>query len=317
MIPMSTPTLTRRFPAPAPGNSLADRHPDLSSSWDSEANGTLRPEEVTHGSGRTVAWMCETHGSYRLQVGQRAAGRGCPTCGWLKLRAPRHGKSLAEAFPEVAALWDYEANYPLTPADVAPRSNRKAFFRCPEGHPSAEAYISNRTAGNGCLDCGNLRGALITSARAAAERPLATVKPDIAAEWNTGLNPIGPDRISHSSQVLAWWNCARSAGHPPYQARVSSRQPGRGCPECARISRADAIRYKGPKPGQSLAELRPEIAADWDTELNALTAADVSAQSHRKIHWVCAAGHRKLQQVSVRTAGPGCPVCRATARAVR
>ena len=309
MIRMSPTATTVRHHAPKPGNSFADRHPALSSSWDAETNGTLGPEDVTHGSGRIVAWICESHGSYDLQVCQRAAGRGCPTCGRLRLQAPRHGKSLAEAFPDVAALWDYEANHPLTPADVAPRSNRKAFFRCPEGHPSAEAFISNRTAGNGCLDCGNVRSGMAKSVRAAAERSLVTIRPDIAAEWNTELNTIGPDQVSPSSRAVAWWNCTRGSGHPPYQARVEARQPGRGCPECARISRADAIRYKGPEAGRSLAELRPEIAADWDTDLNTLTAAGVAPYSRTTAHWVCASGHRSEERIDRRTANGGCRAC--------
>lgn len=302
---------------PTPGRSLAEKFPDYASEWNPEGNGTLRPEDVTYGSGMVASWTCPAgHDSYLLKVCHRTSRKhGCPKCGRAYLSAPKKGKTLAEAFPAIAAEWDYERNFPLTPSDVAPRSNKKAFFICPEGHGSTESYISNRTAGNGCPGCGRKRTDIAKTTRALARNTLARANPVLAGEWNTELNAINPADVSPGSPKNAWWNC--SAGHDPFLAQIASRHRGTGCPSCANIRRAAAIRYKGPRPGTSLADKRPDLIPEWDTERNTLTPAEVSFSSHKMVHWICADGHRYERSVAHRTAVATCPVGRAERAAER
>jgi hypothetical protein len=301
--------------APAPGRSLAERFPAFAAEWDVEANGDLRPEDVSYGSDRLVSWLCpKGHDPYAMKVGHRTSrNRGCPVCGRAKIHAPKKGKTLAEAFPDIAAEWDYEKNHPLTPADVAPRSNKKAWFICPQGHGSTESYISNRTAGNGCPDCGRLRGGQANSTRAKARGTLAELHPELVPEWNTELNDFGPEDVSPGSPRKVWWNCP--AGHEPFLSQVARRHKGQSCPACANIRRAAAISYKGPKPGTSLADKRPDLVPFWDTERNTLTPFDVSVSSHQVVHWVCPDGHRFERPVIRRTTSNVCPVERDERRA--
>ncbi|MET4144023.1 zinc-ribbon domain-containing protein [Arthrobacter sp. UYCo732] len=310
------PGATRRK-APAAGRSLTEKFPKIAAEWDADGNGALRPEDVSYGSDLMASWLCPAgHGPYLRKISLRTGrNRGCPVCAKATLLRPRNGKTLAEAFPKVAADWDYEANHPLTPSDVAARSNRKAFFICPKGHGSTESYISNRTAGNGCPECGKQRQSAAQSARAVAKATLAGAKPELAAEWNRDLNELTPDEVSPSSLVQAWWNCP--VGHEPYKAAVGRRTVGRGCPECARTNRAEAIRYKGPKPGTSLADKRPDLIPEWDTERNTITPADVAPNSRKVVHWICPDGHRYESSVVRRTATTTCPVERAERRDAR
>ncbi|HEX9227994.1 MAG TPA: zinc-ribbon domain-containing protein, partial [Arthrobacter sp.] len=97
------------------------------------------------------------------------------------LSVPKAGRSLAERFPDIAATWDYERNHPITPSNVTARSNRKAWFICPE-HGSWEAYISNRTAGNGCRPCGRMAIGRAHRQQAVARGTLADLRPDVAAQ---------------------------------------------------------------------------------------------------------------------------------------
>lgn len=232
---------TKRPMTPSPGRALADRFPAISSEWDPAGNGTFTPRDVTYGSGLVVSWICPAgHDPYLRPVFHRTTlSRGCPACGTAKLCSPKKGKTLAEAFPEIAAQWDYEANYPLTPHDVAPRSNKKAFFICPVGHGTTESYISNRTAGNGCPECGQLRGAAATAARALAKGSLAERNPVLASQWNVELNDVTADDVSCGSPARFWWNC--SQGHQPFLAPVSQRHRGHGCPVCGNARRAAAL----------------------------------------------------------------------------
>ncbi|WP_422759077.1 zinc-ribbon domain-containing protein [Paenarthrobacter sp. C1] len=308
---------TARPMTPAPGQSLAEKFPAFAAEWDTTANGDLTPNDVSYGSDRAVSWLCPNgHPPYIKKVCYRTSrNRGCPVCGRAKLDAPKKGKSLADAFPDIAAEWDYEKNHPLTPADVAPRSNKKAYFICPKGHGSTESYISNRTAGNGCPECGRQRGGQANTARAIARGTLAEVNPSLAAEWNTELNDFTPGDVSPGSPRAAWWNCP--AGHEPYLSQVARRHSGQGCPVCANIRRAAAISYKGPKPGTTLADKRPDLIPAWDMERNTLTPADVSPSSHKVVHWICPDGHRFERTVIRRAASNICPVERDERRAAR
>ncbi len=60
-----------------------------------------------------------------------------------------------------------------------------------------------------------------------------------------------------------------------------------------------------PKPGQSLADLFPEIAAQadgWDP-------ATVTTGSDKRVVWKCSKGHRWETAINYRTNGSGCPYC--------
>ncbi|GAA4033815.1 hypothetical protein GCM10023063_17070 [Arthrobacter methylotrophus] len=308
---------TARPMTPAPGRSLAEKFPAFAVEWDIDGNGSLRPEDVSYGSDHLVSWLCPNgHGAYKTKISYRTTrNRGCPECGKAKLSAPKKGKTLAEAFPEIAAEWDYEKNHPLTPSDVAPRSNKKAWFICPNGHGATESYISNRTAGNGCLDCGRQRGGQANSARAKARGTFAERHPELVPEWNTELNDFGPGDVSPGSPKSAWWNCPE--GHEPYNSQVARRHQGQGCPVCANVRRAAAISYKGPKPGTSLADKRPDLVPFWDTERNTMNPADVTVNSHQVVHWICPDGHRFERKVIRRAASNVCPVGRDERRTAR
>ena len=128
---------------------------------------------------------------------------------------------------QLMAEWHWEKNAGLTPADVMPGSNKKVWWKCSKGH-EWKALVSGRTAGNGCPYCSGrypIKG----------ETDLQTVNPTLAKEWNyeknTGLTPVD---VTPGSKKKVWWKC--SAGHE-WQALVSSRNRGAGCPQCARGTR--------------------------------------------------------------------------------
>ncbi|MCZ9342994.1 zinc-ribbon domain-containing protein, partial [Streptomyces sp. TRM76130] len=54
------------------------------------------------------------------------------------------GVSLAEAYPQVAAMWLQERNGGLTPAKASPKMQVKVWWRCAAGH-EWEENISTRT----------------------------------------------------------------------------------------------------------------------------------------------------------------------------
>lgn len=119
-------------------------------------------------------------------------------------------------------------------------------------------------------------------------------------EWhpskNVGLDPIGLTRFSFKK---VWWKCRKCGGE--WEARISARSVGRGCPFCANLKAS---------PVNCLAKHCPDISADWDKLRNAtLTPKDVTPGSAKKVWWICSNGHRQYVSVRYRTQS-GCLECR-------
>ena len=57
----------------------------------------------------------------------------------------------------------------------------------------------------------------------------------LMAEWNWEKNAeISPSNITTGSGIKVWWKCIN--GHE-WEARISSRNSGNGCPHCAKEKR--------------------------------------------------------------------------------
>jgi hypothetical protein len=73
------------------------------------------------------------------------------------------------------------------------------------------------------------------------------------------------------------------------------------------------IQPRKPAPRRSVADLLPDLAAQWDVEKNgALTPRDVAVWSEVRVWWKCPVGedHRWEAPVAHRTGKRGCPFCR-------
>ena len=138
------------------------------------------------------------------------------------------------------------------------------------------------------------------------QNDLAKVNPDLAAEWHPSKNgSLLPSQITAGSNRKVWW--LGKCGHE-WQAVVSSRTRGNGCPFCAN---------KRVLPGfNDLATTYPEIAEEWNYKRNgALSPEDFTYGSERKVWWICpVCGGSFLKSVNTRTATrtrnlQHCPYC--------
>ena len=79
------------------------------------------------------------------------------------------------------------------------------------------------------------------------------------------------------------------------------------------VDKTEGMPSAVPKPGESLADLFPELAAQWHPTKNGdLTPADVVAGTNRKVWWKCdvAEDHEWEASIHPRTKrGVGCPAC--------
>ena len=200
--------------------------------------------------------------------------------------------SISVLNPEIAKEWNYEKNGNLKPEFFAANSNKKAWWKCSEGH-EWQASIANRNKDHGCPYCSG-RFAIKN------ENDLQTVNPTLAKEWNYERNNgLTPKDVLPNSGKKVWWVCNK--GHE-WQASIVNRNRGRGCPYCAG--------RKALKGYNDLQTVNPILATEWNYEKNkGFTPEDVLPNSGKKVWWVCSEGHEWQATIINRNHGRRCPQC--------
>ena len=273
---------------------LASEHPQLLEEWHPKLNADISPEELTPGSSRRVWWKCSKGHEWRAVVKSRVTGTGCPVCANRKVIPGEN--DLATRYPEIAAQWHPVKNGKRTPRDVVAGNCSKVWWLCDNGH-EWQAPITSRTCnGNGCPVCSG-------KAVVPGENDLASSFPAVAAQWHPTKNgDLTPDQFAPYSNRKVWWQCNRNH---TYLARIAKKvQESTGCPYCS--NRKVLVGFN------DLATTDPEIAEQWQRELNGeLTPQMVTAGCHKKVWWQCRGEHVWKAVIYSRT-GPqraGCPVC--------
>jgi len=188
-------------------NDLATLEPNLAN----EADG-WDPATLTKFSNKKVQWKCKDGHTWKVTVNSRSSFRtGCPTCSGQKILFGFN--DLQTINPELASEalgWD--------PKTVAQWSHRLMRWKCSKGH-AFKARIADRSAGDGCPIC-------IGKKVLVGFNDLLTIRPDLAIQaigWN-------PKSVTEFSNKRKMWRCEK--GHK-WEATVSHRSRGRGCPTCA------------------------------------------------------------------------------------
>lgn len=166
-------------------------------------------------------------------------------------------------------------------------SNEKCNGRCSTGKLQATYYI---------CDHNNLKALF----------------PELCEEWDYTKNDKNPEQYLPGSNAKTWWICpiGKCECHN-YQAKITDRKKGFGCPACRKFSRVVC-----PHNGYTLLEKYPEVAKEWSSK-NIKTAADYLPYSRFKAWWTCnkcPGGkldcHTWQTEIYHRTNGnAGCPYC--------
>lgn len=203
---------------------------ELMMDWDISLNDGLLPNSISSGSHIKVIWRCHKCGRiWTTTVKNRTMlNTGC-TCdarerkikSLQKTLVEKNG-SLAEARPDLAAQWHPIKNGDLTPHDITCKSEYKVWWIDAEGNEWQSA-VNVRNRNSNIPD-------VITKRLFVGKTDLATVRPELAAEWNYEKNEgLIPQDVMPNSKRRIWWKCFK--GHE-WQAWISSRTAGRGCPIC-------------------------------------------------------------------------------------
>ena len=135
-----------------------------------------------------------------------------------------------------------------------------------------------------------------------SEKHYISENAQLMAEWNWEKNnerDFDPETLTFGSKKKVWWKCSK--GHE-WQATISNRNRGNGCPYCAGNSVL--------KGYNDLQTLNSDLANEWNFEKNdVLTPIDVTPGSNKKVWWKCSKGHEWQATISNRNRGNGCSYC--------
>ena len=217
-------------------NDLATTHPEIAAQWHPSRNGSRTPQKIVYGNRAKVWWQCDKGHEWQATILSRTSiGNGCPVCAGKVVITGQN--DLASAYPTVAAQWHPTKNGRLTPGQVTPFSNRKAWWICDKGHEHYTVIANRVQSASNCPYC---TGRKVL----AGFNDLATKEPIIAEQWHPELNgDLTPKMVTVGSHKKVWWQC--SDGHV-WKAVVYSRTGPKkcGCPVCSgKVKESKQIRY--------------------------------------------------------------------------
>ena len=97
--------------------------------------------------------------------------------------------------------------------------------------------------------------------------------PELCLEWDKNKNLISPNEVTSGSGYKVWWICPK--GHS-YLAGINKRTGKKptGCPYCSGKKILSGF--------NDLSSKFPEIAKEWDRDLNQISPTEVGVNSQTK-----------------------------------
>lgn len=206
---------------------------------------------------------------------------------------------------DLLSEWDKGRNGLITPDNVTPGSATKVWWLKPFDDPNTgkhfdfswQAAINHRTHGENCPYLSKPVKKVF-----AGFNDLATTHPNLERDWDYEKNDelgVKITEVSKGNKTNVYWKCPT---HGLYQAVISDRVAGNGCPYCA---------GKMVKVGMNdLATTHPNLAREFDREKNGFGPENITFGSIKKVWWKCKFGHSWQETPNVRSSqNAGCPFC--------
>lgn len=207
--------------------------PDLLKEWNTEKNGGLDPSSFSAGSTRKVWWRCiiDPRHEWEAEIGNRARrGKGCPYCVGQRTLPE---ETFAVLYPKQLREWHPTKNPHLNATVLSPSSQERVWWQCGDD-PTHEwdtlLFVRTKRGDKGCPYC--------AGRRASTKNSLATVFPEIAAEWHPTKNgDKGPRDVTAKGHHRVWWKCKTCLYE--WQTAINMRTINKSnCPLCSRDSGA-------------------------------------------------------------------------------
>ena len=213
------------------------------------------------------------------------------------LPSPPPEYSLKGEYPGVAEQWDYQKNNPLKPENFSSGSNKRVWWKCPNGDDHEwRTSIHQRTGEvqTGCPFCSNRRVSQTNN--------LLLNDPKLASEWHPTKNgDLTADRVTVVSGKRVWWKCPKGDDHE-WVSSVGDRYKG-SCPFCT---------GKRASTNYNLKIINPKAAALWHpSNNNDLKPEQYPPNSMKKVWWKCSVAddHEWQSTIANLNRTPNCPFC--------
>lgn len=172
------------------------------------------------------------------------------------------GTSLAEKYPDVAAMWHPTKNGGLTPSDINASYKTPVWWKCNKGH-EYERKVANQCKSNSCLICTESERAW-NIIRPVKGKSLGDLYPLIASEWMSPVDEkykkLTPYDVKPSSNIRVTWQC-KTCGRTwdtNINSRTSSHNDAIGCRSC-RAKASMRKYYNGLKSATTSLLQTPEV----------------------------------------------------------
>ena len=266
-------------------NDLQTTNPLLAAEWHPTKNGSLKPTDVTAGSGKKVWWKCPVCGNeWPAEISSRNKGRGCPKCAFA------YGTS----FPEQAIYYYVQRVFPDA-------ENRNEQFGV-----ELDVYIpSKKTAieydglnwHHDKLEQDNAKDLLCNDLGIALIRIREEALPITQSAHN--IYRYGKDSIPELEKCIQEILTFVGDVSDDFDIDINRDRNDIIAKNIAAIK------------NRSLQAKRPDLAEEWNQGKNGLLKPSmVLYGAHIKVWWKCSkCGHEWSTTVKHRCNGHGCPKC--------
>ena len=227
-------------------NDLQTTHPEIAKQWNYNKNNGVKPDEVFAAGKYKYWWICEKGHEWEARLYERKDGNNCPYCSNKKVL--KGYNDLQTTYPKIAKQWDYSKNKNIKPTEVTAGSNKKAWWKCENGHSWRTVIVSRTIGKNGCPYCSH-------KIIAKGVNDVMTLEPNLLEFWNTEKNKnVDPYKLSPCSHKLVWWKCHN--GHE-WKRTVNAIRKNPSCPICkGKVTLQKRIEAKTKKENEKIIQRR-------------------------------------------------------------
>ena len=184
--------------------------------------------------------------------------------------------------PKAAIEWHKTKNI-LKLEDVAPFSQKKAWWKCSKCNHAWEATIGNRANGTGCPECKTEKRVKKYRENKFASSAVHIKFPYLKDEWNEKKNNYKFTEILSGSHWKTWWICKYCKFE--WKTEIRLRCNGVGCPKCSKKIGGEKTRKIRLNKSENFLKKYPNIALEWHPNLNGEKKPENYGYSSNKVFW--------------------------------
>ena len=270
-------------------NDVATLYPKLKKQFHKTKNGDIKLENYKENSAKKIIWVCEKGHEWKATINTRTKrGYGCPVCSGQKIVAGIN--DFGTLYPQIASEVHPKQNEEIDLTTIGGQSHILLAWLCPKGH-EYKMVLQKRTArGYGCPICAGRYAEK-------GKNDISTKMPELIKYWDVEKNS-NIEKYKISSQVEVNWVCEE--GHK-WINKIRNQANCNECPFCSGKNLIIGV--------NDFASKYPQLALEWDKELNGIGAHEVKGTCSLRGYWRCDKGHVWNALLSNRLKGEICPYC--------